>query len=112
MKCDQANYLVEVTSEGEVILSPSKAPGGEWLPLCPRPKRNPMTVCGRNSLCIGCSQILVSYLDDLVCDQQKGLTSVALSDNGLLREKWTSAGISCFKEGAPSLLSMLKLSWE
>ena len=109
MKCDRANYLVEVTRVGEVILNPRKSPGGEWLPLCPRPKRNPMTVCGRNSLCIGCGQILVSYLDDLVCDQRKGLTSVALSDNGLPREKWTSAGISCFKEGAPSLLSMLKL---
>lgn len=110
MKCNQANYLVWVNREGKIMLNPSKSPLGEWLPMCPKPKRNSMTVCGRNSLCISCSQILFSYRDHLMCDEWKDLTSVAQCDNGLHRGKWTFAGLSCVtRKGLLSCSPMLKL---
>lgn len=102
-------YLVWVTREGKIIrvlLNPLEE---KWLPMCPRTKRNPMTVCGRNSLCTGCSQSLFSYRDDLVCGQRKALISEALIMTGMGKTGHLP-GFSCVAEKSlPPRLRILKL---
>lgn len=77
--------------------------------MCPRTKRNPMTACGRNSLCTGCSQVLFSYREDLVCGQQKALTLEALIMTGV-QNTGHLLGFSCVaKQSLPPRLHILKL---